>query len=66
MYSLPRTSSVKNEEEKGKKTKKEITPVPLSTKIKRYTSLTLSAHFPKQPTFSACQLFAQILKPISR
>lgn len=58
MYSLPRTSSVKNEEEKGKKKRL------LLSLSKRYTSLTLSAHFPKQPAFSVCQLFAQILKPI--
>ena len=56
MYSLPRTSSlVKNEEgnEKSQKSDKGthknlcFTPVPLSTKIKRYTRSYIISPFPK-------------------
>lgn len=56
MYSLPRTSSlVKNEEENEKNQKSDkgthkslyFTPVPHSTKVKRYTRSYIISPFPK-------------------
>lgn len=49
MYSLPRTSSLVKNEEENEKNQKSLyfTPVPHSTKIKRYTRSYIISPFPK-------------------